>query len=133
MHDKIILATLSLWLVLVSAMFGAIVYGDGISQGGIQGTFNDGISNPVVPPPNIYMNFVTGACFGRCPSDLTTTRPTTNGTTTDLTPLSASGYAYNTYANNVTRVSSGFGLLAEIAATNFITNSTASYSMKDFR
>lgn len=54
---------------------------------------------------------------------LTTIRACTSCTATDLLPTSSSGYAYQSYAANTPRVSSGIGLIVEESRVNRLLNS----------
>jgi hypothetical protein len=78
----------------------------------------------VVPALQIDLNFATATHTG-CASLAACLTVARASNATDLLPTSASGYAYNTYANNVLAVSPGKGLLSFPAATNLLLNSTA--------
>lgn len=55
---------------------------------------------------------------------LTTSRTTTNGTATNLLPISASGSTITTFADNVPRITPGSGILLEEQRINQLLNST---------
>lgn len=71
----------------------------------------------------IDLDFANSRYFGGTPSTLLSITRASNAT--DLLPSSASGYAYNTYGNNVLAISPNIGLLIFEARTNLFLNSTA--------
>lgn len=77
----------------------------------------------VLPGAVIDMDFITPQYFGCTP--VTCLSLTRASNATDLLPASASGYAYNTYGNNVLTLSPSVGLLIFEARTNQLLNSTA--------
>lgn len=73
-------------------------------------------------PANIDLNFATGQYYGcTLTSCLSITRASSK---TDLLPSSSSGFAYNTFSNNVLAITPTLGLLIEEARTNQLLNST---------
>lgn len=77
----------------------------------------------VLPGAVIDMDFTTPQYFGCTPATCLSLTRASNAT--DLLPASASGYAYNTYANNVLAISPNVGLLSFEARTNQLLNSAA--------
>ena len=89
-------------------------------------SYQPGLKNLIVPlyypEPDIDMNFYQGLYYGTALSGLTVSRASLG---TDLLPTSPAGASYNTFANNIARITPGVGLLIEEARTNYLLNSTA--------
>ena len=89
-------------------------------------SYQPGLKNLIVPSyypePDIDMNFLQGLYYGTALSGLTVSRASLG---TDLLPTSPAGASYNTFANNIARITPGVGLLIEEARTNYLLNSTA--------
>lgn len=75
----------------------------------------------VSPGATVDMDFANGLYFGGTPATLLSVSRASSAT--DLVPSSASGYAYNTFGNNVLPVSPTFGAPPFAARTNVLLNS----------